>query len=103
MRREGKRLWERTLLEGAPYMLEKGLCTQAELDKLAEDLAAVAADETIAVALGPMMVTWAYKLGLGHERQSCGTGERAAGIVPKRRIPRAVDFSGTTVDHGLLG
>jgi SAM-dependent methyltransferase len=61
LRGEGKRLWEYTLLEGAPYMIEKGLCTQAELEKLAEELATVAADETIAVAQATMPVTWARK------------------------------------------
>jgi SAM-dependent methyltransferase len=61
LRGEGKRLWEYTLLEGAPYMIEKGLCTRAELDKLAADLAAVAVDETIAVAQGSMPVVWARK------------------------------------------
>jgi hypothetical protein len=63
LRGEGKRLWEYTLLEGAPYMIEKGLCTRAELDKLAADLAAVAVDETIAVAQGSMPVVWARKPG----------------------------------------
>jgi ubiquinone/menaquinone biosynthesis C-methylase UbiE len=61
LRGEGKRLWEYTLLEGAPFMIEKRLCTSADLDKLAADLAAVAADETIAVAQGSMPVVWARK------------------------------------------
>jgi ubiquinone/menaquinone biosynthesis C-methylase UbiE len=63
LRGERKRLWEYSFLEAAPYMLEKGICTQAELDDLAADLATIAADETIAVAQGVMPVTWARKLG----------------------------------------
>jgi hypothetical protein len=61
LRGERKRLWEYSLLEAGPYTVEKGICTQAELDTLAPDLAAVAADETIAVALAAMPVTWARK------------------------------------------
>jgi SAM-dependent methyltransferase len=61
LRGEAKRLWEYTLLEGSSYMVEKGICTQAELDALAVDLAAVATDETIAVAQGSMPVIWARK------------------------------------------
>jgi SAM-dependent methyltransferase len=61
LRGERKRLWEYSFLEAGAYTVEKGLCTQAELDRLAADLAAVAADETIAVAQAPMPVTWARK------------------------------------------
>ena len=41
--------------------MEKGICTQAELNQLARDLAVIAADETIAVAQATMPVTWARK------------------------------------------
>ena len=58
---EPKRLWEYSLLEAGAYTVEKGICTQAELDQLARDLAAIAADETIAVAQATMPVTWARK------------------------------------------
>lgn len=61
LRGEGKRLWEYSLLEAGAYTVEKGLCTQAELDALAAELAAIAADETIAVAQGAMPATWARK------------------------------------------
>ena len=61
LRGERKRLWEYSLLEAAAYTVEKGICTQAELDALAADLDAVARDETIAVAQGAMPVTWARK------------------------------------------
>jgi ubiquinone/menaquinone biosynthesis C-methylase UbiE len=61
LRGERKRLWEYSFLEAKPYMLEKGICTEADLDCLATDLAAVAADETIAVAQATMPVTWARK------------------------------------------
>jgi SAM-dependent methyltransferase len=63
LRGERKRLWEYSFLEAGAYTVEKGLCTQAELDALAADLAAIAADETIAVAQGSMPVTWARKPG----------------------------------------
>jgi SAM-dependent methyltransferase len=63
LRGERKRLWEYSLLEAGAYTVEKGICTQAELDALAADLAAIAADETIAVAQGSMPVTWARKPG----------------------------------------
>ena len=61
LRGEPKRLWEYSLLEAGAYTVEKGICTQAELDQLARDLAAIAADETIAVAQATMPVTWARK------------------------------------------
>lgn len=61
LRGERKRLWEYSLLEAGAFTVEKGVCTQAELDALAAELAAIAADETIAVALAAMPVTWARK------------------------------------------
>jgi ubiquinone/menaquinone biosynthesis C-methylase UbiE len=60
LRGEGKRLWEYTLLEGT-FMVDNGICDQAELNRLAAELAAIAADETIAVAQATMPVTWARK------------------------------------------
>jgi hypothetical protein len=42
-------------------MIEKGLCDQAELDQLAQELAAIAADESIAVAQASLPVVWARK------------------------------------------
>jgi hypothetical protein len=39
LRGERKRLWEYSLLEAGAYTVEKGICTQAELDALAADLA----------------------------------------------------------------
>ena len=61
LRGEGKRLWEHTFLEASAFMIENGLCTQTELDQLAGELAAISADETIAVAQATMPVTWARK------------------------------------------
>ena len=61
LRGEHKRLWEYSLLEAGAYTVQNGICTQAELERLAADLAAVAADETIAVAQAAMPVTWARK------------------------------------------
>lgn len=61
LRGERKRLWEYSFLEAGAYTVENSLCTQAELEALARDLAVVAADETIAVAQAAMPVTWARK------------------------------------------
>ncbi len=61
LRGERKRLWEYTLFESSQFMIEYGVCDQAELDRLAIELAAIAADETIAVAQAPMSVVWARK------------------------------------------
>jgi SAM-dependent methyltransferase len=61
LRGERKRLWEHTLFEASAYMIEQGLCDQAELDRLAQELAAIAADESIAVAQAAMPVVWARK------------------------------------------
>ncbi|MGH6894279.1 MAG: class I SAM-dependent methyltransferase [Dongiaceae bacterium] len=61
LRGERKRLWEYTLFESSQFMIEYGVCDQAELDRLAIELAAVAADETIAVAQAPMSIAWARK------------------------------------------
>ena len=63
LRGERKRLWAYSLLEAGAYTVEQGICTQAELDRLAVDLAAIAADETISVAAAAMPVTWARKPG----------------------------------------
>jgi SAM-dependent methyltransferase len=57
LRGERKRLWEHSLLEAGAYTVETGICTQAELDQLAIELAAIAADETISVAHAAMPVT----------------------------------------------
>ena len=54
-----KRLGEYSLLETAPYLVEKGICSQTELDRLAIDMAAIAADETVAVAQVAKPVIWA--------------------------------------------
>jgi SAM-dependent methyltransferase len=61
LRGERKRLWEYTLFEASDYMIEKGLCDQAELDQLAQELAAIAADESIAVAQASLPIVWARK------------------------------------------
>jgi SAM-dependent methyltransferase len=62
LRGERKRFGEFTLLEGT-YFVDQGICSQAELDRLAAELAAIAADETIAVAQAIMQGTWARKPG----------------------------------------
>jgi SAM-dependent methyltransferase len=58
---EEKRIWEYTFLEAAPAMIEAGLLAAAELDRLAQELAAVARDETIIVAQARKVQVWARK------------------------------------------
>lgn len=60
-RGEEKRLWEFTFGEGAARTLEKKLISPAELDNLMAEIAAIAADESIAIAQALMPVCWARK------------------------------------------
>jgi SAM-dependent methyltransferase len=61
LRGEGKRIAEYSFFEASPHVVKAGLITDAELDRLAADLATVAADETVSVAQSRMPVTWARK------------------------------------------
>lgn len=61
LRGEGKRLWEYTLLETRPVMLQYGLSSAEEFDALAKALAAVASVDTCAVAQTPLVACWAQK------------------------------------------
>jgi SAM-dependent methyltransferase len=58
---EGKRFWEYTVLEAGPAIVQAGLATQDDLQRLAEDLAQVARDETILVAQARKVQVWARK------------------------------------------
>jgi SAM-dependent methyltransferase len=58
---EGKRFWEYTVLEAGPAIIEAGLATAVELERLAQELAAVAQDETIMVAQARKVQLWARK------------------------------------------
>jgi len=60
-RGEEKRIWEYTFLEAAPAMIEAGLLTPAELERLAQELAVVAHDETVMVAQARKVQVWARK------------------------------------------
>jgi len=56
-----KRFWEYTVLEAAPVMLQAGLTTTAELERLSHELAAVAADATTMFAQARKVQVWARK------------------------------------------
>ena len=58
---EEKRFWEYTVLEAAPVMLQAGLTTTAELERLSHELAAVAADATTMFAQARKVQVWARK------------------------------------------
>jgi SAM-dependent methyltransferase len=58
---EEKRIWEYTFLEAAPAMIQAGLVTPAELEKLTQELVAVARDETVMVAQARKVQVWARK------------------------------------------
>ncbi|HEY7761298.1 MAG TPA: methyltransferase domain-containing protein [Burkholderiales bacterium] len=60
---EEKRIWEYTFLEAAPAMIQAGLLTPAELDRLSRELAAVAHDETVMVAQARKVQVWARAPG----------------------------------------
>ena len=60
MRGVYKRFAEHTLLEGT-YLVDNGICSQGELDRLAVELPAIADDETVAIALAIMQGTWARR------------------------------------------
>jgi SAM-dependent methyltransferase len=58
---EEKRIWEYTFVEAAPAMIQAGLVRPAELEKLTQELVAVARDETIMVAQARKVQVWARK------------------------------------------
>ena len=62
-RAQRKRLRKYSFFEASPLFINAGLTSAAELNQPLISLAAVAADETIAVAQTRMPVTWARKLG----------------------------------------
>jgi SAM-dependent methyltransferase len=61
LRGERKRLWEHSFFEASPNLVNAGLTSDTELRELSIALAAVAADESIAVAQSRMPVIWARK------------------------------------------
>jgi SAM-dependent methyltransferase len=58
---EGKRFWEYTVLEAGPAIVQAGLATAGEMERLAQGLAVVAGDETIMVAQARKVQVWARK------------------------------------------
>lgn len=61
VRGDAKRLPEWTLSECAPAIVEAGLATQEEIDHLAAELEAMAADETTLFGMARMTQVWARK------------------------------------------
>ena len=58
----GKRSgWEYSLFEARPVMLQHGVGSAEEFERLAEALAAVAGADTSAVAQAPLVACWATK------------------------------------------
>lgn len=58
---EEKRVWEYTFLEAAPQMVIAGLTTQESVERLREQLAAIAADPNYLVFLTRFVQAWATK------------------------------------------
>ena len=61
LRGDKKRLWELTFGESSARTLEKKLVGMKELERLMQDVSAVAEDERVAVAQARMPVCWARK------------------------------------------
>jgi len=61
LRGDQKRLREYSFLEASLHLIDSGLATDAEVERLSVELAVVAADETVSVAQGRMPVTWGRK------------------------------------------
>ena len=58
---EQKRFWEYTFLEAGPAIIEAGLTTHAEWERLAREVADAARDETTMVAQARKVQVWARK------------------------------------------
>jgi SAM-dependent methyltransferase len=58
---EAKRFWEYTVLEAAPAMIEAGLTTPVELERLAREWMTVATDRETMVAQARKVAVWARK------------------------------------------
>ena len=57
-----KRLWELTLREAAPAVIEAGAGTQSELEDICSEMASIAGDSSIRVTVGHVWQTWACKI-----------------------------------------
>ena len=58
-----KRFWEFSFLETAPAIVDAGLCSAEEVDRLAQEMEAVATDDTSIVAQARMVQVWQQKIG----------------------------------------
>jgi len=71
VRGAAKRLPEWTLTECAPSLIEAGLSTREEIDRLAAEMKAMAEDETTLFGMARMIQVWARKGGRGEEVAGC--------------------------------
>jgi len=58
---EEKRLWELTLEEARPAIVERGVATEEDLDRVCADLHRIAEDETVLVMLARVTQVWASR------------------------------------------
>jgi ubiquinone/menaquinone biosynthesis C-methylase UbiE len=61
LRGEEKRFWELTLREAMPAIIEAGVARREDLEQICEEMRAIAADETILLALTTVVQAWARK------------------------------------------
>jgi ubiquinone/menaquinone biosynthesis C-methylase UbiE len=64
LRGDAKRLPEWTLVESAPALVEAGLATREEIDRIAAELKAIAEDETTLFGMAQMTQVWARRLSV---------------------------------------
>lgn len=61
LRGEEKRLWELTLEEARPAIVEHGVATNEDLDRVCAELCRIAEDETVLVMLARVTQVWARR------------------------------------------
>jgi SAM-dependent methyltransferase len=61
LRGEEKRLWELTLEEARPAIVERGVATNEDLDRVCAELYRIAEDETVLVMLARVTQVWASR------------------------------------------
>lgn len=61
LRSEEKRFWELTLREAIPAIIEAGIARPDELARMCDEMRAIAADETILLAVTTVVQAWARK------------------------------------------
>jgi len=69
LRGEAKRIWEYTLTEASPSLIEQGLMQREEIDAKLAAMREVNADERVLLVLPRWWQVWGYKPGSGHTRE----------------------------------